>query len=436
MCAMVLGCLSNNINDTIVVDSYTQSSPIEHTDSQDFKLLLELQRRGRISELVRTGGRCTFRAEQFCGTIRLSSKTIIIRPRIESGLPLVRMMFYMLNDVYGGGLSQPKLDILPELQLQESAELLDLIASLLVERIEVIRHEGLNRSYLNLESEEQVLRGRILVQQQIRHNCQRLEFHCSYDELSEDNLYNQILLWALNRLVPVVSNNTLRKQLLEYLPIFGEVSFRQIVSSDFDNLEFNRLNQNYEPAVNLCRLLNANLSVENLPGVAKASAFLIDVNVLFETFVATRLREALLPYSLSVDFQHSRELLLPIQHSYEVPMRPDILIRSTRGSKLALAVLDTKFKRPVERDQAGKLHFNNPDFYQILSYAATLKCRGVLVYPGPSTLLHGEILKWQSRGETKTPIEIFLLDLSTGRLELCSDLIAYLVREFARKLSQ
>ena len=58
--------------------------------------------------------------------------------------------------------------------------------------------QGAIRKYVKREKNLNVLRGRLLTERQFKFNlAHRERLFCRYDELSEDNLYNQILKFVL-----------------------------------------------------------------------------------------------------------------------------------------------------------------------------------------------------------------------------------------------
>jgi 5-methylcytosine-specific restriction enzyme subunit McrC len=58
-------------------------------------------------------------------------------------------------------------------------------------------------------------------------------------------------------------------------------------------INFNRLNERYRHALSLAKLILHSSVLEFHPGTLRASGFLVDMNDVFECFVATALREAL-----------------------------------------------------------------------------------------------------------------------------------------------
>src|SRR5690606_22964543 len=128
-------------------------------------------------------------------------------------------------------------------------------------------------------------------------------------------------------------------------------------------------NYEYQPLHQLCRLLLDFSSIHEDDGVQDFQTFLVDVNDLFERYVAG---------SLAVDLGREFRVNAPMS-SYlgergRIFIRPDIVLSS---GPVPVAVLDTKYKRLSEQGE-----YVNHDFYQVVSYCTALQvAKGMLVYP-------------------------------------------------------
>jgi 5-methylcytosine-specific restriction enzyme subunit McrC len=130
-----------------------------------------------------------------------------------------------------------------------------------------------------------------------------------------------------------------------------------------------RLNARYHPALRLAELVLRATSVEHESGGIAVNGFLLDMPKLFEDFVTTALREALVAtYGGRVEGQERNYL----DEAAQVILRPDIVWK-IRGS--AVAVVDAKYKA---EKPAG---YPNADLYQLLAYCTVLGLpNGHLIY--------------------------------------------------------
>src|SRR5205823_13822516 len=99
-------------------------------------------------------------------------------------------------------------------------------------------------------------------------------------------------------------------------------------SGDLPRIAYNRLSKHYQPLINLCKLLLTHSSIKlNSVGDVIFSSFLVDMNNLFQKFVARILSTCMKDTSLRIKEQE-------IEYADEQSMtqiRPDIVIwrRST-----------------------------------------------------------------------------------------------------------
>jgi len=134
---------------------------------------------------------------------------------------------------------------------------------------------------------------------------------------------------------------------------------------------FDRRSEHYRGAVGLARLILSGVSFDLGAGGVAASAFLIDMNKVFEDFVVVALREAL-GVSARVLVQGGSGKQLFLGRSHRIRLKPDVSLWS--GDR-CLFVGDVKYKR-VHVDA-----YPNADLYQLTAYTiATGLPSGTLVY--------------------------------------------------------
>jgi 5-methylcytosine-specific restriction enzyme subunit McrC len=131
------------------------------------------------------------------------------------------------------------------------------------------------------------------------------------------------------------------------------------------------MNDDYRVLHGLCRLFLGNRALEENAGVCRFRGFILDMNVLFETFVTEAFSVVARGTPLTV-FPQKPETFANSPFN-RIMFRPDVVIRD---GPLAVAIVDAKYKR---LDDAPA----NPDFYQMLAYGTVLRCsKAYLLYPG------------------------------------------------------
>ena len=138
---------------------------------------------------------------------------------------------------------------------------------------------------------------------------------------------------------------------------------------------FGRLNDHYQGAIALSRLILRHGAFESKRGDMRATGFLMDMNVVFQEFVTTALREELrdAPGDLFSESELKRKRPLSLDEESIIGLEPDLTW--WRGGE-CLWVGDAKYKN-LEGPGARK----PADLYQMLAYATALDLPGgTLIY--------------------------------------------------------
>ena len=325
------------------------------------RLASESESRLSVDEL-RGGLRIT--ARSWVGVVRFHGFEIQVVPKLAgNNLGLVELIDY------ARGLDA--LDHHPAVRtLQGSGScLLDLIALLLVEACERILRTGLLSDYCEVEDDLPVLRGRLLVDRQVRKRFGRIDrLECNYDEYLTDIVENRILLVALSVCAGRVRHSSVAMRVRRLLAIFSEVCS----VTGFDQRQartamvYNRMNEHYRESHDLAWLILEGLGIEDIfaAGSQRCFAFLLDMNRLFEEFVARWLRDVLVGSEFRVIPQRRDRTILwdaELARPY-TSVIPDLLIE--RGSMPGKFLpVDAKYKLYDQRSIATS------DIYQTFLYA-------------------------------------------------------------------
>jgi 5-methylcytosine-specific restriction enzyme subunit McrC len=228
-------------------------------------------------------------------------------------------------------------------------------------------HAGLLRAYRTEHEQLVGVRGRIDIAAQIRQpGSSRIA--CTFDEYTVDVIENRVLKAACRRLLQVPGVQfEVRRVLRQALVAFEDVADGPVRAEAIDWIVFNRLNRHYEPALRLAQLVLRNLSLLDQAGQHGASAFLVDMNDLFQRYVTDRLAR-----SLRGRLEVVPEPPVRLGTKGRIPMKPDLVFRR-RGADVFVG--DLKYKLA----EAGQ--GRSGDYYQLLAYLTAMNLqRGVLIY--------------------------------------------------------
>lgn len=254
---------------------------------------------------------------------------------------------------------------------------------------------GVSHSYLPREEALPFLRGRWdLARQSVRGAGQHMAFEVNYDDFTADIPLNQVFRFAVERLSALTldaGNQMLLSTLRDWLqPV---MLLPEITSAHLERITFNRLTNRFQPAYNLARLFLAGSVIQLRAGLQPAYAFVFDMNLLFERFVAGFLvlyRQRIFPDPWQAGGLRDQVYLLAqsaggsfylAESDGQGVLRliPDLLFKR-RGSRIPLLVADTKYK--LLADRQSRLGIASEDAYQMLAYLVRLGCsRGLLLYP-------------------------------------------------------
>jgi len=297
-------------------------------------------------------------AQNMVGTLVVDDLRVLIRPKIRPENLFLLLEVGLAPDAW----RQEAFDY------ADSANLLPSVIAFYARTLETTLARGLLRSYRHTEERLVALRGRIDMAGQFRQAGIRVPVACRFDEYTSDIAENRYLK-AATRLalrVPGVAPED-RQRLLREVVSLEDTADVHVQPDELDRIAFTRLNAHYQPALRLARLLLANLTLADRLGHNAASSFLVDMNQLFEDFVAQRLRRALRG-RLEVVSQLNSHLTTRNQ----VPIRPDLVFRS-QGQEVYVA--DIKYK--LTDDARAR----TSDYYQLLAYTTALDLpEGVLIY--------------------------------------------------------
>lgn len=332
-------------------------------DMEERDLLSRLVRSLLITPTAGTEGLYDLRPGSQVGSVRIGEGRIIIRPKVE----MDRVLFLVS---YAMGLTRWDMC---GFDYAEDDSLLEAIVPGFVAQVARALRRGVLQGYRTQEETLLTVRGRIRFEEQFRRRYGRpVPIEVTYDDYTDDIEVNRILKAAIARLEQIgLRSVSSRRALRSFDGALANVSLVEYAPHDVPEVGFNRLNEHYRPAVELARLILANSSFDLLHGRIAASAFLVDMNKVFEDFVVVALRDALgLSSSSLIQGSSGRDLFLDSERS--IRLLPDF---SWWEGDRCLFVGDAKYKK-LELAEAP-----NADLYQILAYAIAtgLPC-GTLVY--------------------------------------------------------
>nr|WP_277873850.1 hypothetical protein [Pseudanabaena sp. FACHB-1998] len=364
-------------------------------------------------------GKRELKARQYVGVFRLGDRTVEVLPKMyrnNTATPkqeAVRNLLYMLEYTHQLSVKQYSLASLCQQDLDWFEILTRLYAMNLLEEWQ----RGAFRNYQSVSDTLPVLKGKWNLTEQLRRPERKHLFAVTFDEFTVDNQLNRVLRYMVERLYQLTRNFHNRQMLHELQQWMEEVTLLPRVNiEDLRLIPITRLNQRFEPLLNLARLFLENESLQLSSGNFQTFAFALDMNKLFEEFVISfisRHRQEILPNHLQdcdllpQSLGAVRYLAKNSNNDQVFQLKPDLVMRHKDGFPL---IMDTKYKRLQEGDR--KLGVSQADFYQMYAYAQRYNCPNVmLIYP-----------QVVGMSELRSRFDIEGGTITAATIDLCGDL--------------
>lgn len=298
----------------------------------------------------------------------------------------VRNIYYLL--LYAWGHVEP--GALQSVGEDDSPDLPNLLAKVLLESVNGILRRGLDRGYVGHEEATRSPRGRLLFNEMVKQqSLLRGVAICAVDELTVDVLHNQILRATLVRLAnsPDVRRD-LRHSLHGVSRRMVDVEPVRLTASVFQRVQLSRNTSHYRFALRVCELV-FQMQLPDPKGTGTRFQNLLDdesrMPALFEDFLRNFYRLELDGYSSTAELMSwaatsasAADLeLLPI-------MRTDITLRSSTQTIIA----DAKYYRDALSGGRYSPKIRSSHLYQLSTYLAHEELKdperavsGMLIYP-------------------------------------------------------
>ncbi|TLT08588.1 restriction endonuclease [Aliarcobacter thereius] len=326
------------------------------------------------------------KAKQYCGILNLDNQNFYILPKIanrndeKDAEQNLNIFIYMLMYAYDVKLSNEQI---ASCQNQENHTILEVFVQMFALNILNELKKGLYKEYLTKQDNLPVLKGKYLINENLKYNFTKNKIYCEYDEFSENNSLNQFFLYAVKYLQKFVKDKKLLKQ-CEL--IFDEVEYKQVDINKLETTNFDRLNQRFKTSFEIAILL-LKQSIPLFSQDKKSFAFLFDMNILFEKFIA-RIVKSLDDNAKIQNQDKFGDLIL----------KPDIILDNQ--------IIDTKYKKLNSLDD-----LKQSDKLQAFAYGINYEFKNVmLLYPK-----HLDNIKYDlvlGKDDKKVELKIRCIDLN------------------------
>ena len=248
----------------------------------------------------------------------------------------------------------------------------DLMAEILTNSTSFLLKRGLYREYITSHQSLPTLRGKLDVVRSARNLAvgkQLLE--CEVDDLSENNIFNQIIKTGLVLLAQDKDVSKPRRDAIKkILPFFSTIDMLNPSAIPWTTVRYQRSNRLYELPVHICAYVINRTLID--PNKEKQKLMMFseeNFNRLYEKFVLEYYRRHHPELKANADvIDWNFDTAQSIGWEYLPKMITDITLH--KGEKTL--IIDTKFYSQILRSKFDKYTYNSNNFYQISAYIANM----------------------------------------------------------------
>ncbi|WP_256795375.1 McrC family protein [Terrabacter sp. Ter38] len=348
----------------------------------------------------------TIGATSWVGALAVPGLVVRVTPKVS-----VTNFFAML----GAGVSPDAFDH-EHVTWSDTDELIDGVAYFAIRLIDSSTMRGLVHGYVPREERMRTIRGRLLVEEFARRPWSAAEPQCRFDDFTADIVENQLFRCTLQAMLswPQLAPHV-RREALRVLGRFDGVADTP-ATKHAAPLPITRLNEHYEDAMRLSRLVLQAMSLSHEAGDQQANSLMVDMDDLFQRWIAQELDLRLAP-----EMRIERDEDVWLDEGRAVTMAPDLVVR--RGSEVVL-VGDAKYSMGADGYMASR------DYLELVAYTTAMGLpTGLLIHCNSDRAPESEIVI--RNAGTRILCRPIRLDGSYAAVCRSLDALAELVRELA-----
>lgn len=280
----------------------------------------------------------------------------------------------------------------------------------LQEARQLVKH-GIKSSYVNQEDNLTVLKGKLLVNEHIKHNTAHKErFYVGFDEYQVNRPENKLVKSTLLKLQKLTNSAENAKEIRQLLTSFELVEPSMNYDKDFSLVVFDRNTKDYEMLMKWSKVFLKNKSFTTFSGTESARALLFPMEKVFEAYVARNMKKSFSHVGWEVSVQDKSHYLFNMlngENHKRFALRPDIVVTRDDGS---LVILDTKWKS-LANNKNENYGISQGDMYQMYAYSKKYNTSEIwLLYPVNEAMRNCGPIKFDS--EDGATVSLFFIDLA------------------------
>ena len=228
---------------------------------------------------------------------------------------------------------------------------------------------GLYKEYIPVEENMISLKGKLDINESIRNRLQRKKLlYCCFDELSIDNIYNQVIKTTILYLLKQKNVKPERKVLLKKDLIHFN-SVHEISKSEirWDSLRFTKNNQEYRMILNICKFVLSDLIFTTEKGSHRVISFFDEqqMHSLYEKFILEYYRRHHPELSPNPDYVNW-------DTEDDTYLLPKMLTDITLKKNCKTLIIDAKYYEHNLKTNFDVKTISSANLYQIYAYVKNM----------------------------------------------------------------
>ncbi len=320
------------------------------------------------------------KTRQYCGILNFQEEDFYLLPKISNKDEKQNLdtFIYMLMVAYDIKLQNEDIAACEN----QTHTILEVFIQLFAKKLFQEFQYGIYKEYITEQENLTTLRGKYLINENLKTNFVKNKIYCEYDEFSMNNQLNQFFLFAVKSLLMFAKD---KRVLMQCEIALDEVEYKSF-DINYLTIHFHRLNSRFKESFEFALLL-LNKSIPLFAKDKKSFAFLFDMNELFEKFIGKIFKEL----DPSTKLQNQKNF-------GNLQLKPDIITTNM--------IIDTKYKILKSRDDLAV-----SDKYQMFVYGTNFGIKNtMLLYP--KHLEHFDYEMVLGEGEREIGLKIRSIDLA------------------------
>ena len=304
-----------------------------------------------------TGNGKYLQAKSYVGTIQTTSGFILeILPKTvkDNDVEKSKQIFMKLLHLLYKLPNYKNIDS-ANFELIKNLDIFEIFIFMFLEEVGIIIKKGIKSDYVGQEDNLFYLKGKLLINEQIKRNTVHKErFYVQYDDYNQNRGENRLIKSTLKLLSNISRDFDNQRKIRQYLEHMNWIELSLNIDKDFSMVKTGRGMEHYKNALIWAKVFLKKESFSSFSGDTVAFAILYPMEKLFECFVEWWL-EKKYPH-LQIEAQNGGVDF--VKKLFTV--RPDFLIKKDNQ---VICVADAKWKL-IESDK----EFSQSDFYQLFAY--------------------------------------------------------------------